>query len=129
MLKIKRTTWLILAVLVTLLILTACFIPGRSVPEVRIPFMDKWVHMAVFGALAFCWSAYFSRSHLAAKLILLLACVAFGLAIEMVQGAGWVSNRSFEWYDVLADGAGALAGLALYSLLRRRYFRMAKPTD
>ncbi len=39
----------------TLLILVACFLPGRDVPDVHIPFMDKWVHFVLFGGFSFLW--------------------------------------------------------------------------
>lgn len=123
MFKLQRSSWLLLALLVTLVILIACFMPARNVPKVAIPLMDKWVHVVVFAALAFCWSAYFSRRHLAATIMLVLACAAFGLAIEMVQGAGWISKRSFEWNDFFADLTGALIGAGTYRLVDRRRSR------
>ena len=118
--KLQRSSWLLMALFVTLIILVACFMPARNVPKVEVPLMDKWVHVAVFAALAFCWSAYFSRRHLAATIMLVLACAAFGLAIEIVQGTGWISKRSFEWNDFFADLAGALIGAGTYRVVAKR---------
>lgn len=39
---------------------------------------------------------------------LFLGVIAFSFAIELLQQL--IPNRSFEWYDLLANGLGALLG-------------------
>jgi VanZ family protein len=79
---------------------------------------DKLNHLAAFAALALC-AGFGWRSSRAARLAVLLALLAFGGAIELLQRH--VPNRSGEWSDLLADGIGIGVG-ALFALwwLRRR---------
>ena len=74
---------------------------------------DKLGHLAGYGALMF-WFAqlYARRASWAAGFI------ALGVALEFVQG--WLGYRSFERYDMLANGAGVLLGWGAARLIGRR---------
>lgn len=102
----------------TLLILLACLIPGREVPDVQVPLADKWVHFVLFAAFSFLWICTFRRTGLKAGLIVGLLSVLFGYVVELLQGSGITEGRSYDLYDVLADGIGGLLGLAVFFLLR-----------
>jgi VanZ family protein len=80
---------------------------------------DKLNHLAAFAALGLC-AVFGWRSSRAARLAVLLALLAFGGAIELVQLQ--VPNRSGEWADLGADaiGIGIGALLALLWLRRRK---------
>lgn len=80
---------------------------------------DKLNHLAAFAALGLC-AVFGWRSSRAARLAVLLALLAFGGAIELVQLQ--VPNRSGEWADLGADaiGIGLGALLALLWLRRRK---------
>jgi VanZ family protein len=80
---------------------------------------DKLNHLAAFAALGLC-AVFGWRSSRAARLAVLLALLAFGGAIELVQLQ--VPNRSGEWGDLGADaiGIGIGALLALLWLRRRK---------
>lgn len=108
------------AVLWTLLILVACFLPGREVPDVHIPFMDKWVHFVLFGGFSFLWLC--SRSHPArrAGIIVFLASVLLGYIVELIQGSGLTTGRSYDVYDIFADAIGGLLGVLLFFFLRNK---------
>ena len=41
------------AIVWTLLIFIACFVPGKEIPDLRVPFADKWVHFILFGGFSF----------------------------------------------------------------------------
>ena len=57
-----------------------------------------------------------------------LGLLAYGVLIEILQGL--TSYRHAEWADLLADGLGILAGLALFGLLRWLQTRyLLKPGD
>lgn len=79
---------------------------------------DKYVHFGLFAGLTFLyrWSARIPWSWTSAALVL-LAAIFFGGAIEVVQG--WTGYRSAEWTDLLFDGVGASAGLAVSAVLLR----------
>lgn len=79
---------------------------------------DKLNHTAAFAALAVC-AVFGWRSERAARLAVLLALLAFGGAIELLQLQ--VPNRSAEWADLGADAIGIGLGALLAALwLRRR---------
>ncbi|MGB0165475.1 MAG: VanZ family protein [Luteibaculum sp.] len=42
----------------------------------------------------------------------IVACVFFGCIIELLQN--FVTTRSFEWKDILANNAGILAGVIVF---------------
>jgi VanZ family protein len=80
---------------------------------------DKLNHLAAFAALGLC-AVFGWRSSRMARLAVLLALLAFGGAIELLQLQ--VPNRSGEWADLGADdiGIGLGAVLALLWLRRRK---------
>lgn len=79
---------------------------------------DKLNHVFAFAALALC-AAFGWRSSRAARLAVLLALLAYGGAIELLQRL--VPNRSGEWADLGADVIGiGLGALFAWLWLRRR---------
>lgn len=102
------------AILWTLLIFIACFIPGNEIPNVHVPFADKWVHFILFGGFTFlCLLADPLKSIKRLVFILLLGCV-FGWLVEELQGLLSFLGRAKDWYDVYADAMGALLGVMLF---------------
>lgn len=81
--------------------------PGGKLPAVRL--WDKLSHAIVFVALAFWFASILVRRDL---VWLVLALVAFGALIELVQAA-MRAGRQAEWMDVVADSIGVLIGLSL----------------
>jgi VanZ family protein len=73
--------------------------------------LDKWVHIGLFAVLVFLFCSAFNS--VSKRIwIVLVAAVAYGFIVEVVQ-KNWVSNRSFDLYDVLADTAGSIIGLVV----------------
>ena len=87
---------------------------------------DKLNHLAAFAALAVC-AMFGWRDARATRRAMLLALLAYGAAIELLQRQ--VPGRSAEWADLLADGLGIVAGalLAGWWLRRRRGAPQSKP--
>jgi VanZ family protein len=106
-----------LAMLWTLLIFIGCFTPGKDIPQVNVPFVDKWVHLLLFGGFAFLWLC--ARPVRTAKWLisLFLISLALGCAIELLQGFLVSLGRSMELMDVIADSAGGLLGITIFCLL------------
>ncbi len=88
----------------------------------RIPIFDKWVHVGIFIILSFLLCrAIYKLKPLSGKLIryfilIGVLCLFYGIAIEYIQ-LYWVAHRTFDLGDIIADGAGAAAGV-LYSFKR-----------
>ncbi len=101
-------------------------IPGKAFPKenwLEKIWFDKWVHIGMFAVMVFlwCWSMLkmdFDKAKLKNVFTLIaIVSLAYGVGMEFVQ-KHLVINRSFDFGDILADGAGCLAGL-IYS--RKRY--------
>jgi len=110
--RLWRWTLLLLAMLITVLALLP--VPPRQADLG----WDKLNHVLAFAALAVCAVLGWRESR-AARLAVLLALLAFGGAIELMQLQ--VPNRSGEWTDLGADAIGIGLGTLLALLwLRRR---------
>lgn len=86
--------------------------PPSGVPSVSIPNIDKVVHALFFGALStvfiFDASRYLKRTGMNTYLACALASTIIGALIEIAQDAMGL-GRSGDWYDLMADAAGAFA--------------------
>ena len=74
--------------------------------------IDKLIHFVLFAILAFLWGAYFlNRETLHTKRIILLIITlasSYGMGMEYYQE--FFTNRSFSYWDGLADAIGSVAG-------------------
>ena len=88
-----------------------------SIPPVAVfALHDKAVHLAVYAGLT-GWFAQIFRHDLT-RLLIVLAFVALGVAVEFLQGL--TPSRRFEALDMLANASGALLAWALsYTRLGR----------
>jgi VanZ family protein len=103
----RRLAWRVLANLVTLAILVACFLPDPGLPPGDDFPWDKVAHALAFGAFAFCW-----RLAGLGPLLVVLAGALLTAATEIGQ-AVFLPQRAAEWGDVAADLAGVALGLWL----------------
>ncbi len=86
--------------------LVTCLMPPSGLPKTTaVPGLDKVVHIVLFAAWSFLFAGY-TRSN---AVVVLLTGLALGLGIEFLQEFSAL-GRSFEWWDVAADLAGALLG-------------------
>jgi len=81
--------------------------------------VDKLVHVGLFAILVVLWNRSFliSAAKIKKQLIVIAGtALAYGIAMEFVQKY-FISNRSFDGWDILADAAGTIGGyfLALQS--------------
>lgn len=109
-----RPAWRALLLLLMCVAAWFAFIPAT--PSVRLDGADKIDHLLAFAALglaaSFTVSPGLRRTFQAAAGLLL-----YGGFIELVQTQ--LPTRHGDWADMLADGMGVAAGLALATLLRR----------
>jgi VanZ family protein len=98
--------------------------PGKTFRDIHLvlAYQDKVAHFGIFGVLTglLCWSVPAMRSRWRKRVLILLAMVGYGVAIECIQPLIPNSGRSFEWLDMLLDGIGATAGLLACEWLERR---------
>ena len=111
------------AIFWTLHIFLACLLPGQEVPNISIPFIDKWVHFAIFGGFAFLWLCYLKSANLLKGFGVALISILVGFLVELLQGSGITSGRSFEYLDVVADGIGGIIGIVVFFLMRHFFYK------
>ena len=80
--------------------------------------MDKLLHLIAFGMWGLTWAIALAKQrrlqrawHL--EFGVLVAAVIFGMVLEAMQGA-WMSGRTFDWMDVVADVVGAMSSLGVF---------------
>ncbi|WP_276132737.1 VanZ family protein [Polluticoccus soli] len=110
----NRARWL--AIAWTLLIFILCFLPGRDLPDVDIPFIDKWVHLVLFGAFSFLWLCSTPTRNIHFLIPLFTITVFLGWLVEYIQGH-YVVGRTQDNMDTFADSIGGLIGILIFALL------------
>ena len=94
-------------------------LPGKdlpSLPFLNIPYLDKFVHLAMFLVLSalLCYPLLQLNSATRGKwfIYLTLFALAHGVAMEFVQ-KHLVRNRSFDIVDIVFDAIGCIAGVLI----------------
>lgn len=100
----------------TLLIFILCLLPGNEIPDVDIPFIDKWAHVILFGVFTFLWLCAIPTNRLVHLLILFMVSVFLGWLVEYIQGH-YVAGRCQDNMDILADAVGGLIGILIFTTL------------
>lgn len=118
LLENKKKTW-ILFLIWTTIIFVGCFLPGYDIPDVQIPFIDKWVHFVFFAGYSFLALCLFKKPNSLQKLLILLSAAVLGLMVELIQGSGLIPGRGFEWNDILADSVGGVIGIILFGIMKK----------
>jgi len=114
-----RILWLAAAMVWFIICTVLLCMPGSAFPESswleNIPLFDKWVHIGMFAIMTFLMCKMAEASgHFTKKIFIpiALSCFAYGVLMEFVQHY-WIPYRSFDVWDMVADGAGAAVGLAV----------------
>lgn len=115
-------TVLTLAIVYSCVITVLFFIPGSDLPEVSFSAADKLMHTAIYVLLIGIWQLYFFvrngyRFKLRWAIVILLACLFYGIIIEILQGSFTVS-RSADIYDVLANLIGLILGIFIFKKVK-----------
>lgn len=119
-LRAKRARRRLLGFLLLLVVLTHVPSPYSHGGEPQ--HWDKLIHFSLYAVLAgLALRALTLRAPLSAAFMrcagVLICVTAFGLLDEATQP---FTGRDFDWFDWLADGAGALSGMICCEVLRRR---------
>ncbi len=104
------------SILWTFLILLACSLPGKKIPEAPLfPHFDKLVHFGLF----FVWSILWLLRYPSRWFLVVISGILFGIFIEFYQE--WLPiGRSFDWWDAVADSFGTIAGTVLITWHTRK---------
>lgn len=107
-----------LSCLLVLAIWVLCLIPVPETPLDDVSFIDKWVHLVMYGALVFVIILEYARAHTSwswPRLIVggLFLPVVMGGLVELAQAYLTMGVRSGDWLDFAANSCGALLGFAM----------------
>lgn len=104
-------------------IVVISLMPARDLPHIAIfPSFDKLAHFSMYFGLSFlaCWSLDLSRIRMGPIYLLLAGVFMWGVLMEILQRT-MHNGRNFDFKDMIANLAGALAGIVIY-----RYFDMKR---
>jgi VanZ family protein len=111
-----------LSIFYLIIIVLLSLLPSSDLPN--IPYFsgeDKWIHICMYLGLGFltCWSLDTRGRRMPPLYVLLTGVFLWGVLMEVLQRL--MSNgRSMEILDMLANLAGAVAGLIVYRFLDRK---------
>ena len=111
-----KNSWI--AIIWTLIILAVCTWPGQDIPDPPFPNFDKLVHGGMFVVWAVLWLLPYPNKR---KRIIVLG-MAYGLGIEFYQQI-LPFDRTFDWWDAVADSVGVLLGYSFKTLIIDRYLQ------
>ena len=92
------------------------FMQPPSLDVISFTQVDKLAHFLMF-FFTMMWFMYVSKKWLVSAVSLLL----LALVLELIQ-MNYIINRSFDWFDLIADGIGIVLCFLLIPLLIDKYF-------
>ena len=84
--------------------------------DVSLTLIDKLLHFLMF-FFTMMWFMYITKKWLIAAVSLIL----LGLILEWIQ-MNYIINRSFDWFDLVADGMGIVICFLFLPVLLDKYF-------
>lgn len=120
-----KTFFLFLAVIYTAAITYLSLIDLTETPVKDLGIGDKLMHIGAYFGMALLWLPFFVLKDKGQKFNkkIILICVAvtvFGIFIEVLQDS-LTTYRTFDVYDALANGIGALTAGILAWILKKKH--------
>ena len=101
--------------LILVLLIYLHFMQPPSI-DISLTLVDKLAHFLMF-FFTMMWFMYITRKWLVAAVSLLLLALVF----EWIQ-MNYIINRSFDWFDWIADGIGIVLCFLIFPVLIDKYF-------
>lgn len=119
----SKYKYLFVAFLWTVLITILSLISLGNIEDkinIDVPNKDKYVHFTFYFVFVVLWFLQIKNKPVNSKkqIIILLSAIGYGIFMEICQG--FTQTRTPDIMDVLANSAGATAGLLCVSLLVNR---------
>jgi len=104
-----------LSSLVVLVIWILCMIPVPETPLDNVQFIDKWVHLVMYGGFVFIALSEYGYRHNSIcwpRLLIwgLVLPIIMGGLVELAQAYLTFGARSGDWIDFGANSCGAILG-------------------
>ena len=102
-------------------------VPGDSFPEITLDFGDKFVHVFLYFLFMIFTYISFAEQKIAdlkdnVLIYSFIFTVLYGITDEIHQY--FVPNRLFDFYDILANAAGAAAGMVTIMIIIKRKIKL-----
>ena len=106
-------------------IIYLCLIKASELPQITIPYIDKYVHAVFHFVFSLLWFYAFRFSFKTVHRVKLLSVVfvmslVFGIAIELFQTYLTVT-RNGDAVDVLANSTGVLLAILTIQILNKKF--------
>lgn len=110
-----------------LIILALCSMPGRFIPSttwLELLSFDKWIHAGIFFVLVSLLGLAVEINNQSKTLFALYfsLSVMYGGALEIMQATVF-SERSADWYDMIANSFGCLIAFLLTKKINRLFIK------
>ena len=95
--------------------------PSDDLPQIELfNGFDKLVHFCMYFGFTWllCWTLH-AESKPKLDYYIIIFTIGWGLLMEIFQLEMHL-GRAFEWFDVLANGIGALTGAVIFNLMVHR---------
>lgn len=116
-------TAFVLAILYSFFLTILFLLPGKNLPAVEIPYLDKIVHLILFGLLTFMWlwvNNLKNGHHIVKILWILFLLFFYGIVIEGLQEYLIVARNADSW-DLFANFLGILIGLLVFRYVQSQW--------
>lgn len=113
---------LFIAISWTALIASSCLMPASAFKAFTFDSifqLDKILHLTLYYVFIVLWSLVSKLITVRQKCVLLIAGIAYGVLIEVLQ-ATMSLGRSYELDDIIANTIGCLLGVLSISYIKRK---------
>ena len=122
----KKNQSILLAIIWFTIVTFLLCIPGKKLPQIRwigLFQVDKIIHIFLFFVLTMllCKASYQVNKTQQWFWLIMFCCCLYGVSMEFVQEK-YISNRSFDKWDIVADIIGSFSFL-VYLNLNPKYFK------
>ena len=103
---------------VLVLLIYLHFMQAPSINLINLNQVDKLAHVLMF-FLTMMWFMYVTPKPY--QLLVGVSLIVFGLVLEYIQ-MNFVPDRTFEWFDWIADGIGVVLCFFIVRVLTDKFF-------
>jgi len=118
--KLLERNALTIAIIFTIFITVVSLISIKGVHIIKVSNSDKYGHFIAYFLLSFSW-LYALRNFPRKKFkeyLIVFFLISYGIIIEVLQGV-LTSYRQADIYDIIANSAGVLFAVILFSKINR----------
>jgi len=112
-------------ILWAVVILFLSVISGGARTNIEVGFLDKLVHLSIYGVLSFLFVVGFKKQYswplikFNAGYYAVGLSITYGIVMEFIQY--FIPDRGYDYQDMLANACGSIFGYILFTLIYKRF--------